>query len=459
MGRLFWKFFLTFWLTLIIVAIVVGSGVRLRYLSSDNADVQQPLLDHHAEMFISPIASLAQHADSDSFKRYLAESQSFQGMKVYVLDVNDHDLLDRPLEAELIDEVKRQFQLYGNKGSVRQVTTPQNQQLFLFAVKLDKLLPGANKPPMPPPPFAGKHNGPPPPPPPLLLLITVGIVASLIFSGLLAWYFTKPIRHLRNAFTAVSQGKLDTRISGVMHNRKDELTELGLNFDDMVSKLQGLISSQQQLLYDVSHELRSPLARMHAAIGVAQQQPEKRQQTFERLENEIKRISDLIGELLMLSYVENTDNLHSGEKINFPELMNEIIEDTRYEADEKNINISFENSPSFLIVGFEELLRRAIENIIRNAIKFSPPTSSISVVMTETNEQLSLTISDQGPGVAEEYLPAIFNPFFRIDKQSNDSSGLGLAIALRAIEKHNGAITATNKTDGKGLIISINLPL
>jgi len=472
MGRLFWKFFLAFWLTLIVVAIIVGSGVRLRHNSTHHNHIEDYRLDHRAGIFITPAASIAEQSDIETLKRYLQDIDKSRGPTLYAVDAKNKDILGRDVERAILVEAKKQFELGHHQNTIRQVTTPLNQNLFLFAVvpehstarcKSNKQIPKASHGSAGPRgPFNGKPGRPSGfigLPVDLLLLITVGIIASLFFSGILAWYFTKPIRHLRNAFTAVSTGKLDTRISAAMVHRKDELSELGINFDDMVSKLQNLITGQQQLLHDVSHELRSPLARMQAAIGIAQQQPEKRQETFSRLERETQRISDLIGELLMLSQVENTDNLQAKQAIDFAELMAEIIEDTRYEADEKNITINFTSGTAFSLMGFEELLRRAIENIIRNAIKFSPPGSTIFVNVKQFDQYVTLTVADQGPGVAGENLLNIFQPFFRTKHQNNESSGLGLAIALRAIEKHNGVITATNQDDGKGLIVTINLPL
>jgi two-component system OmpR family sensor kinase len=291
-----------------------------------------------------------------------------------------------------------------------------------------------------------------------LFWITMAIVISFIFSGLLAWYFTRPIRELHDAFSAVSTGDLTTRLSPSTLKRKDEFAQLGRHFDEMVSKLHNLITAQQNLLNDVSHELRSPLARMQAAIGIAQQQPEKSSATFERLETEIQQMSDLIGELLILSQVDTVENLHTKSDINFLELLSEIIDDGRYEATDKHIDIVFNHGHDISINGYEKLLRRAIENVVRNAIKFSNDNSTIQINVIKRDQLIELTVSDHGIGVNETTLPYIFDPFVHSDTKNKGGSGLGLAIAARAINKHAGQIKAQNNNEG-GLTITIELPL
>ncbi|PCJ30266.1 MAG: two-component sensor histidine kinase [Gammaproteobacteria bacterium] len=470
MGRLFWKFLFAFWAALIIIAIVVGSSVWLRNSSLNN----NQHLDHHAEIFISPAAQVAEHRGIEALRQFLQDLEHAPGPMVYAINDTNHDLLERPIDSALLKRVRKRYEIRGNQATIRSVTTPDKQHFLLFAVLPQRVAPSYVSHPqseeiahhtmvplhsrpgnrIPPRPRAFSAIGPPS----LFALALLGLTASLIFSGLLAWYFTKPIRNLRNAFSAVAEGKLETRISDEMSGRKDELAELGSNFDDMVSNIATLISSKQQLLHDVSHELRSPLARMQAAIGIAQQQPEKSVETMLRLEQEIQRISNLIGELLLLSQVETTENSQQKQSLDLAEFMEELVDDACYEANEKNIIIDFDLCPQITILAYEELLRRAIENIIRNAIKFSPHNGHIQINVSHLERQLVISIKDQGPGVEEQYLNRIFTPFFRCNNKSNDSSGLGLAIASRAIQKHGGAITAHNRKE-VGLEVEVTLPL
>jgi two-component system, OmpR family, sensor kinase len=235
---------------------------------------------------------------------------------------------------------------------------------------------------------------------------------------------------------------------------------LGKNFDDMAGKIGHLMSAQQRLLHDVSHELRSPLARMQAAIGIAEQQPEKTHEILNRIERESQRMSDLVGELLVLSRLETgvTDNVQTEICLN--DLLDEIISDARFEASSKEIKIHYSAIEDIFITVRSELIHRAIENILRNAIKFSPLNSEVKLTVSTDSEKhrLSIVIEDNGPGVAEADLESIFKPFFRGHlTERNDSIGLGLAIAYRAIDTHGGEIKASNRENG-GLRVEVNLP-
>ncbi|NOT83893.1 MAG: two-component sensor histidine kinase, partial [Methylococcaceae bacterium] len=221
-----------------------------------------------------------------------------------------------------------------------------------------------------------------------------------------------------------------------------------------------LVNAQQRLLHDVSHELRSPLARIQAAIGLAHQQPDKIPLTLERIEKESQRMNDLIGELLALSRLE-AGVIGKLEVIDMSELIAEIVEDARLEADSKNVKIVLTTAEEAFIKGQYDLIYRAIENVLRNAIKHTKSNSTVSVSanLGSSGHQLHIVITDQGPGVAETELAAIFEPFFRgSNSQKAQSIGLGLTIALKAVEVHNGKIIAGNRQEG-GFRVEIVLPV
>ena len=302
-----------------------------------------------------------------------------------------------------------------------------------------------------------RHLHPRPPPP--WLPMSLGFFISLIFSGMLAWYFAKPIRQLRSAFTAVAGGDLDTRAEQTMGQRHDELADLGKSFDDMVNQIQLLVNAQQRLLHDVSHELRSPLARMQTAIGLAYQQPDKMPLMLERIDKEAQRMNDLIGELLALSRLE-AGVMGKLEVFDINNLIAEIVEDARFEADSKNVAIKLIAPEDIFIKGYYELINRAIENVLRNAIKYTKNNSTVTVTaaLGSNDQQLHIDIADQGQGVAETELSAIFQPFFRgSNSQMSQSIGLGLTIAQKAVEAHQGKIRAANRSEG-GLRVEIVLP-
>jgi len=306
------------------------------------------------------------------------------------------------------------------------------------------------------PPHEGKRPGGPLP----IFPIIAGLITSLLCAALLAWYFAKPIRHLRSAFAAAAEGNLDTRVGDAMGGRRDELADLGTDFDRMTERLQALMAGQKRLLHDVSHELRSPLARLQAAMGLARQQPARLDDSLDRIEREGERINELIGELLTLSRLEAGV---SGplEVVDLGELLGEIVEDARFEGAARQVGIDFALAPKLAVQANPELLHRAIENIVRNALRFSPPGTNLQIEAgLDTAGKIQLKFADHGEGVPESELEAIFTPFYRgRNLATGDGYGLGLAIARQVVTAINGKIAARMKPDGSsGLLIDIVLP-
>jgi two-component system OmpR family sensor kinase len=288
-----------------------------------------------------------------------------------------------------------------------------------------------------------------------------GVLASLGCAALLAWYLSKPIRTLRGAFAAAEAGELDVRIAGSMGGGSDEIKDLGRDFDRMVARLQLLIQSQRQLLHDVSHEMRSPLARIQAAIGLAGQQPEQMRAAMERIERESVRMDRLVGELLALARLEARAAGDAEEFVDLHELLSAIVDDARFEAQARGRRLQATLAAGPMVRGNAELLRRAVENVVRNAIKFSPEGGSIEVDLrfAPGARAALLTIEDGGPGVPEAELESIFQPFFRSSRTAAaQGNGLGLAIARRVVERHGGRIAASNRAPG-GLCVRLELPL
>ncbi|MEC5385506.1 ATP-binding protein [Uliginosibacterium sp. H3] len=327
-----------------------------------------------------------------------------------------------------------------------------------------------------PPPRFRPGGGHPPqhsliPMPPLLS----GLAASLIFAALLAWYFAKPIRSLSRAFDAVSQGDLSVRLSAEMGGRRDELADLGRDFDSMAQRLQGLMDGQRRLFHDVSHELRSPLTRLQVAVGLARQQPERAEQVLQRIERESVRMDQLVSELLTLARLESGMSASMHEAIALSEFIGNIIEDSRVEAEARHCQLLFdaggiqqahaedEDSGEIFVRGNPEFLRRGVENVLRNAIKYSPQDTQIRVSLRRVDgnagDRVAIAILDQGSGVSETSLPHIFQPFFRsAGEYSAEGYGLGLAIAQRVVVMHDGSISARN-INGGGFEVTITLPL
>lgn len=461
---LFWKFFLVIWMALLTMGGGMGAVFWLQHnaalnIEGDNKGITQ--IDvQYAAPFVNIASLILQKGGVDGLRNYLEESRNTPVPPVFAINELGKDLLNREISPETIEQAKSL--VVSNPSAVRRIKTKDGLTYLFFVIQPEK---NPAKARIDSPPFEHalpsekpKHLHPTPPTP--WLPITLGFFVSLIFSGISAWYFAKPIRQLRSAFAAVADGDLNTRAGQTMGQRHDELADLGLSFDHMVNKIQTLINAQQRLLHDVSHELRSPLARIQTAIGLAYQQPDKMPLTLERIEKESQRMNDLIGELLALSRLE-TGVVGKLEMIDINELITEIVEDARLEADNKNVSIKLTTTEEIFIKGYYGLLSRAIENVLRNAIKHTKINSEVTVSanLGAINHLLHIDITDQGPGVVENELSAIFEPFYRgSNSQKSQSIGLGLTIAQKAIEVHNGKISASNSKEG-GFRVEINLPV
>ena len=288
------------------------------------------------------------------------------------------------------------------------------------------------------------------------------LIASLIVSVFLAHYLLQPIRSLRSAFQAAATGNLRMNIGEAGGKRRDELADLLLEFDCMAGQLRMLMDSRQRLFHDVSHEMRSPLARMQAAIGLARQQPENAGYLLIRLESEISRMDRLIGELLALSRLEVQEPGTMDEDIWICDILAAIVEDAQFEARSRGSTVSLSDEFETVVKGNAGLLHRAIENVVRNAVKHAGDGSRIEVEAEAVPEkrQLRIRVSDNGHGVPEAELDVIFRPFFRGSRAEGkvEGHGLGLALAKRAAEAHGGTISAFNLAAG-GLCVEMLLPL
>jgi signal transduction histidine kinase len=312
----------------------------------------------------------------------------------------------------------------------------------------------------PPPEWAGATALPPPRRailPPLMPLVA-GSIVSLIFAAWLAWYFARPISTLRRAFEDEAQGQLETRIGATMGRRRDELTDLGQDFDRMAERLQSLVEGQRRLLHDVSHEIRSPLGRLQAATDLMQQQPERAPEFIDRLQRDTRRIDSLVGELLTLSRLDTGSEQLLRERFNLTELIEALVDDARLEAEAKTCTIVTELPNEMGVDGDIELLRRAFENVLRNALRHAPAGSAVRLFGRVHDERIRIDIIDAGPGVAESDLEAIFEAFYRAANATPfEGYGLGLAITLQVMKRHHGAAKAQNLPGG-GFMLSLSLP-
>ena len=299
-------------------------------------------------------------------------------------------------------------------------------------------------------------------------VIAIPVLVATLISGLvcflLARYLTTPIQRLSRATHQYASGDLDLRVEPAMKGRKDEIADLASDFDHMAERLQLLIGSQKQLLSDVSHELRSPLARLQVALGLARQrEPGNESPELDRIEIEAERLNELIEQLLSLSRLESSSVPTNTESVDVDQLLLDVIENANYEAESRNCKVQLLESIPASIEANEALLRSAIENVVRNAVIYTEENSEIEISMyidSADPSWLSIKVRDHGPGIPDKMLENIFEPFVRVSEARDRQSGgygLGLAIVERAIRLHDGEITASNQSDG-GLCIHIRLP-
>lgn len=288
-------------------------------------------------------------------------------------------------------------------------------------------------------------------------------LGGLLFSSILAWYLTRPIRLLKAGFRSLANGNLTTRLQPEMGRRRDEIADLANHFDRMAERLQHLVLMRDRLLHDVSHELRSPLARLTLAVALVRQSDIPSELSLRRIEAEVDRLNGLVGELLSLARQEQGD-LYIDTYFEIQELLDALAADVRFEAQAKNVDIVIVKSQArpLLIQGNAELIRRALENVIRNALQFSSSGQQIDVhVGTDQTPEphVLVHIGDRGPGVPYAQLVHILDPFVRLPGQhKREGYGLGLSIAQRAIRSHGGSIVPKNRPGG-GLLVEILLPL
>jgi two-component system OmpR family sensor kinase len=459
MGRLFWKFFLSILLAQVAATIGIGGAFWLR----DQARQRPaPTLDSGppAAIALDAAAATLRHGGVAALRQMVSELRRPQ---VYVLDEQRRDLLGRAVRPELLAQAERILADDGadRESAARRMRAPDGAQYVVFALRTygrpegargrrpegPGLMPGMD-------PGFGRRIG-------QVAGIVAAVLASLLFAALLAWYFSRPIRALRSAFEAAAAGDLAPRF-GPAAKGGDELSDLGRDFDRMSARLRALMDGQRRLLHDVSHELRSPLARLQAAVGLAHQQPDKVTNSLERIERESIRMDKLVGELLTLSRLEASPDVVRREPLDLTELVDAIVADARFEvaqAGAGGMQILVEAEAALPLNGDPDLLWRAIENVVRNAVKHGAAGGQVMVALRLDGDNACIEVRDRGPGIAAGDLASIFEPFFRSGASASgvDGHGLGLAIAQRVVKAHGGQITAHNRSGG-GLRMTIMLP-
>jgi len=450
--RLFVKVFSWFWVTALVIIGVIFVGRRVMDLRSIDSS---PIYGSVASMVAREAAQAYESGGPEGFARFSNSLVGGHKGQILLLDEFNKDVLSRAVSKDTLrlageagkeQLVTTHIPLYERAAAYKFVSPSGRPYTLVFLERSEALnLTGALL-----------SAGIP------FLLGLLSVVTILCFW--LAYNIAAPIHGIQSAARRVAQGDLSARVPHAVSLRRDELAALAMDFDSMVERIEMLIGTQKNLLNSVSHELRSPLARLNVSLAVMRKRmPEEVLDICERMERDVARIDTLMGQLLTLSRLEA--GLSSGERenVNFTLLVQEVVADGNFEATALGKSVSLEASPVVLENADSLALRSACENIVRNAIHFTRPGTEVKVALGIDNAasgpQVILTVCDEGPGVPNDALQNIFSPFFRINGpgRQSEGNGLGLTIALEAIRLHHGSITASNLSP-KGFEISVRLP-
>lgn len=286
------------------------------------------------------------------------------------------------------------------------------------------------------------------------------LLTAIVVCFALAWYLTSPIGKLSDATRRLAAGDLSTRVASKVGRRRDELSDLAKDFDNMATRIESLIDSQQILTRDISHELRSPLARMNVALELAKKKatPESAP-LLDRIENESVRLNEMISRILTLSKLESGGDDYVKTPLDFAELVRDIAADAEFEAGGRGKSVVADQIDECSVQGNENLLRSAIDNVVRNAVRYTADSTQVNVSLEKNNGHAIVKVRDHGGGVPQDELENLFRPFYRVGEareRKTGGTGLGLAIAQRAVAVHGGTITAQNVDDGLEVQIVLN---
>ena len=455
MHSLFVRIFVLFWIAM---ALIVGGSIAVTFTVAAREYESRELQRRPAALAIQASEVLGKGGVA-ALKKWLSDNEHPAADRdLYIIEPDGRDILGRRLSesaSRRLDYFNRESmsepgsrnfrpqraapQIVGADGSTYTVLLVPRRPSLFGALSL----PGIS-----------------------LMILCIALVVSAFASWWLARHLSAPIRRIQEGARALASENLDARggkglrVSAGFEDRKDELAVLARDFDAMADGLIANRAAVTRLLRDISHELRSPLARMRLAVGLARQPSGDPERQLDRLEREIERLDDLIGQVLSLARLNGTDAPIEREPFDMDELIQEVVHDANFEGAVKGCKVSITGAAGPWVNGNRELLRSAIENVLRNAVRYSPPGAAVEVAVEGGSGGLAVTIRDRGPGVPPGDLERIFEPFFRVaESRDRDSGGegVGLAITSQVMRAHGGSAKAANRGDG-GLEVRLGLP-
>jgi signal transduction histidine kinase len=432
MRTLFGKIVLWFWCTLAIT--VIGSAfISALSMNQDDSGSQSPG-SRLVQLQLEEARVTYENGGRPALESFLENLHKIYGARGVLADGSGHDLLTGQERTDLVRKARLRpaFRVLRIGSAVMERSTEDGRYRFFFIVPRQSVGTWFLTP---------DH---------LFVL-----AAAILLCYWLAFHLTSPVRSLQKAVERFGRGDLSARVGSA---RKDELGQLARTFDRMASRTETLLAAERRLLLDISHELRSPLARLGVAIELARSGDDLNV-ALDRIQKESDRLNALVGQLLQVTRAEGDPSSLRHNPVRLDELVQQLVDDSKIEATARGCDLRYEKREAAVVDGDPELLRRAVENVIRNAIRYSPREAPVEVSVARNNGRVLVDVRDHGPGVPDEALPRLFDAFYRVEGDRDRSSGgigLGLSIARRAIELHKGAIRARNLQPG--LEVEMELP-
>ena len=452
MKSLFLKIFLSFWVAQALF-LVIALLVMLAFRPQPNAT-----WDALRSTALTEAIDAYERGGTTQAHEYMESLQTSQHVRVYVFDEQGKEISGRssPGWAEHVGAGRPVPPYPGVLFPRPQILTESRassdgRHLYTIAMQLP---PGPRV-------FLGPRGMPFP-------SVIIAVLSSGLVCYFLAWYMTKPVTRLRAATQRLAAGDLTARAGDPNSKRRDEIAGLIRDFDAMAARLETLVNAQSRLLNDISHELRSPLARLNVALGLARQRSGPETETMlERIELEAGRLNELIGRLLTLARLEDGEQRVAAAPVLLDEIVLNVAEDAEFEAQARHCHVRTEiPAGSWAVRGDASLLHSAIENVVRNAIRYTREGTAVEVHLEKAetgagSAKAVVRVTDCGSGVPNDALEKLFQPFYRLDDargRQTGGVGLGLAITERAVRFHGGRVAALNRAEG-GLMVEIHLPL
>jgi len=437
MPRMFWRLFLSIWLSIMAFAVVV-SWINQTVIMRNAVEEPTVAFEVNLNRFKAKLARDLEHGGE---RQVIGTLKSLpRGMRnhIFVLDPNGRELLGR-------ERVPKKHK--GGRARVASKKLRDAEGNIYTLVSAGRVPPRALL--APGPQGVGMRLG-------------VAALISALVSFLMATYLAAPLGQLSRASRQLATGDLSVRVGAPLDQRNDEFGQLALDMDEMAARLQLLQQANQRLLRDVSHELRSPLARLRVALEIARNKDQSLvAEELNRIELESERLEQLIDEVLSLLRESSGPQDLKIQSFDLEEMLQDLVDTVNYEVSDDGYLIDLQLQPPLLLQADRELLWRVFENLLRNALIHSGSAKGIQVSASQVSgREIQVRVSDSGPGIAEHHIDRIFEPFYRVDETRNRKTGghgLGLAIAASAVRRHGGRITASNR-EGGGLEVLVVLP-